>query len=85
MTSEVNKWPAAKPHRSMGHVWPGKIGSLEAVRGQRSMATKVFEVKKFKFEVRSDLRGLWQPQRPPQSKKKQEYVYKRQYKSLLHR
>ena len=46
-TSEVNKWPAAKPHRSMGHVWPGKIGSLEAVRGQRSMATWVFEVKKF--------------------------------------
>ena len=35
--------PAAKPRRSMGHVWlpppPPKIESLEAVRGQRSMVT----------------------------------------------
>ena len=25
--------------KSMGHIWPGKIESLEAVRGQRSIAT----------------------------------------------
>ena len=51
----------------MGDIWPSSYDILEKVviRGQRDMATYVLEVKKLKFEVRSDLRGHWQPQRPP--------------------
>ena len=50
--------PAAKPRRSMGHVWPPyKILEIVAIRGQKSMVTYVIEVTELNFEVRCDLRG----------------------------
>ena len=53
--------PAAKPRRSMGHVWPSSspynILEIVAIRGQKSMVTYVIEVTELNFEVRSDLRG----------------------------
>ena len=50
--------PAAKPRRSMGHVWPPyKILEIVAIRGQKSMVTYVIEVTELNFEVRYDLRG----------------------------
>ena len=36
----------------------------EAFRGQTSTGTWVIEATDFRIEVRSDLRGHWQPQRP---------------------
>ena len=50
--------------RSTDDIRPWEILEIVAVEAWKAVAIGVVEVTEFKFEVRSDLRGHWQPQRP---------------------